>query len=94
VLAGGRGKGSGIPVENRFFTVWTFERDKVIPYQALWAGAKPSKPPGCGSRRRNFFGAVPGSLCHSAAQNVVLPGAMRKSRSAARLGLRFAPSHA
>jgi ketosteroid isomerase-like protein len=31
----GRGKGSGIPVENRFFTVWTFERDKVIRYQAF-----------------------------------------------------------
>jgi ketosteroid isomerase-like protein len=31
----GRGKGSGIPVENRFYAVWTFERDKVIRYQAF-----------------------------------------------------------
>ena len=31
----GRGKGSGIPVENRFFTVWTFERDKVMRFQAF-----------------------------------------------------------
>jgi ketosteroid isomerase-like protein len=31
----GRGKGSGIPVENRFYTVWTFERDKVIRYRAF-----------------------------------------------------------
>jgi ketosteroid isomerase-like protein len=31
----GRGKGSGIPVENRFFTVWTFERDRVIRYQGF-----------------------------------------------------------
>jgi ketosteroid isomerase-like protein len=31
----GRGKGSGIPVENRFYAVWTFEGDKVIRYQAF-----------------------------------------------------------
>jgi ketosteroid isomerase-like protein len=31
----GRGKGSGIPVENRFFTVFTFERGKVIRYPAF-----------------------------------------------------------
>jgi ketosteroid isomerase-like protein len=31
----GRGKGSGIAVENRFYTVWTFERDKVIRYRAF-----------------------------------------------------------
>jgi ketosteroid isomerase-like protein len=31
----GRGKGSGIPVENRYYAVWTFERNKVIRYQAF-----------------------------------------------------------
>jgi ketosteroid isomerase-like protein len=30
----GQGKGSGVPVEVRFFQVWTFEDDKVIRYQA------------------------------------------------------------
>ncbi len=31
----GRGKGSGVPVENRFFQVWTFENGKVIRYRGF-----------------------------------------------------------
>jgi ketosteroid isomerase-like protein len=31
----GRGKGSGVPVENRFFQVWTFQQGKVIRYQGF-----------------------------------------------------------
>ena len=42
----GRGKGSGIPVENRFFTVWTFERDKVIRFQGFTSRAEALKAAG------------------------------------------------
>jgi ketosteroid isomerase-like protein len=31
----GRGKGSGVPVENRFFQVWTFENGKVVRYRGF-----------------------------------------------------------
>ena len=31
----GRGKGSGVPVDNRFFQVWTFQDGKVIRYRAF-----------------------------------------------------------
>ena len=31
----GRGKGSGVPVEYRFFGVWTFRDGKVIRYKGF-----------------------------------------------------------
>jgi ketosteroid isomerase-like protein len=31
----GRGKGSGVPVDNRIFTVWTFQDRKVIRYKGF-----------------------------------------------------------
>jgi ketosteroid isomerase-like protein len=31
----GRGKGSGVPVEGRFFQVWTFRNGKVIHYKGF-----------------------------------------------------------
>jgi ketosteroid isomerase-like protein len=31
----GRGRGSGVPVDNRFFQVWTFQNRKVIRYQGF-----------------------------------------------------------
>jgi ketosteroid isomerase-like protein len=31
----GRGKGSGVPVEGRFFQVWTFRSGKVIRYKGF-----------------------------------------------------------
>ncbi len=31
----GRGKGSGVPVEYRFFQVWTFKNGKVIRFQGF-----------------------------------------------------------
>ena len=46
---GGRIRGSGAEVSNRYFHVWTFGADKVVRLSVHTMRKRASKPPGCRS---------------------------------------------
>ena len=51
VLYEGRGKGSGVRTEGRFWYVFKYRNGRLWRWELYPEGRKPSKPPGCGSRR-------------------------------------------
>jgi ketosteroid isomerase-like protein len=51
----GRGRGSGMVVESPIAFLTTFSGGRVVRAKGFLDWVRPSKPPGCGSRRRTFF---------------------------------------
>ena len=50
-----KGRGSGVPVEAMVYNVWTVREGKATRVRGYGTARKPSKPPGCRSRRDAFF---------------------------------------
>ena len=51
ITFGGRARHTGIPVELHPFHVFKLRAGRSCSWRLLYTGRKPSKPPGCGSRR-------------------------------------------